>query len=91
MKVSEVTIGALKNRQSGHGGQLVIVDFNNDGGNCLVFLVDDCDKPEVPGYPACSIERFDSVETAREEISSLYKNLNYYPKYNKHISVFTKG
>lgn len=78
MEISDVTVAHLKDRP----GQIVMVDFNNDGGRCLTFLVDDVEHPQVPGYPAVSLSYFNSVKDARLAIVDKYNELGYWPKNN---------
>lgn len=59
--------------------QLVIVEFRKNG-YTLVFLVDDVEHPSVPGFPACSLEYFDDIKSARKEIENTYKRINHWPK-----------
>jgi len=85
MELKDITIEHLKNRPR----QIIIVDFDNNKGHCLTFLVSDCEKPQVPGYPAIGLTYFNSVKDARKAIEDKYKVLNYYPKNKKHEGTFT--
>ena len=59
--------------------KLVVVKLQEN--QFLVFLVEDVEKPSVPGYPACSIEYFSSHKEALEKINQIYEKFNYKPNY----------
>jgi len=76
-KITAITLDDLQNYWH-RRNRLAIVKFSED--NFLVFLVSDDEKPEIPGHPASSIERFKTHEKAIKAIKNCYKRLNYIPE-----------
>ena len=85
MELQDVTSEMIKS-----GTQIVIVDFDNNGKECLTFLVTDCAKPEVPGYPARSLTYYNTVKEAREDIIKKYEEVGY-PKNDCYKGTFTSS
>ena len=83
MELKDVTSDYIK-----FGKQFVIVDFKNNGGKCLTFLVSDVAHPQVPGYPACSLSYFDTVLEARDAIFKKYNEIGF-PKNNCYLGSFS--
>jgi uncharacterized UPF0146 family protein len=90
MELENIKKEHLENRNNENGGQIVIVDFDNNKKKCLTFLVDDIEKPNVPGFPAVSLSYFNTVAKARKEIIKKYRELNYNPKNNCHLYSFIR-
>ena len=63
----------------GRKNRLAIVEFPR--GHCLVFLVEDLEKPQIPGYSATGIEYFRNHKKAVEAVKNCYDRIGYIPKY----------
>jgi len=63
--------------------KIVIVKLSYN--NFLTFLVTDTQNPQVPGFPACSLSYFKTHKEAQLAIESLYKKVNYRPKFNEDL------
>lgn len=68
MELNDVTSEMIKT-----GTQIVVVELEEH--NYLTFLVTDCENPQVPGYPARSLTYFETLESARLAIKSLYEKI----------------
>ena len=79
-KISDIELNDLK-EYANRKNQVVVVELGKD--NFLTFLVVDCEKPKIPGYPATSIEYFKSHKEAEKEIEKLYQSLQYVPNFYK--------
>ena len=76
--INEITKQHLYGREN-RNNKLVIVKCAED--NFLTFLVADVEVPQIPGYPACSVERFDSLDKAVQAIKDCYVRNAYIPDY----------
>lgn len=77
-KISDVTKEDLSDYWK-RKNRFIIIKLNEN--NFLVCLVEDKPHPDIPGYPASSIEYFSNSCQAKKAIKTHYKNINYYPKY----------
>jgi len=78
--INDLTLEDLKSYWN-RPNKIVIVKLAEN--NYLTFLVEDCEKPQVPGYPASGIEYFKSHQEAIDMIKKCLNNLNYTPKFQE--------
>ena len=71
------------------GKQFVIVKFEipTHNNEALVFLVDDTEKPQVPGFPARACEYYRTVEEARKVILEFYNTFGF-PKNKGYLTIY---
>ena len=75
METKDLTLMDFANRQT----KLVVVKHSKN--NFSTFLVADCEKPQIPGYPACCLTYYKSLKEAHRDIEKTYKRIGYTPKY----------
>lgn len=84
MNLNNITAEDLKNHR------IVPVMWGPEHG--LLFLVQDTDTPQVPGYPPRSLEYVDfGLAHAYKVIEAKYKQFDYWPKFHDRNEFYSRG
>ena len=75
METSDLTLNHFAHRSA----KLVVVKHAKN--NYSTFLVEDVEKPRIPGYPACCLTYYRTLKEARLDIKKTYERVNYSPKH----------